>query len=294
MCLWSASTCVHWWWKECVSIYTSIKSDPNDSLELRGGLGSQSLFLQETGDTKGAFVTGSAPQSPTRFQSPLLFDTVQSWREQAQDKQESKVLDREVNYKLSRETQFQWYFIWVTVHADVYWNMFHRQHTQAPADSSPPSPRAPSRLACFQLLPPSSLVQSATLLLYGASGTLLTYITPSLLSYNLLPQFLAAFPSSAWESPLLPDQDLTTNLRFLLLSHSQAWPWEAGQRDDLLRDPQYQYTPFSFSDSPLPALGGLYFSGRRSLLNQRWVKISSQPQIFLSLWFKVNHWGWSF
>ena len=131
--------------------------------------------------------------------------------------------------------------------------MFHRQHTQAPADSSPPSPRAPSRLACFQLLPPSSLVQSATLLLYGASGTLLTYITPSLLSYNLLPQFLAAFPSSAWESPLLPDQDLTTNLRFLLLSHSQAWPWEAGQRDDLLRDPQYQYTPFSFSDSPLPA-----------------------------------------
>lgn len=167
--------------------------------------------------------------------------------------------------------------------------MFHRQHTQAPADSSPPSPRAPSRLACFQLLPPSSLVQSATLLLYGASGTLLTYITPSLLSYNLLPQFLAAFPSSAWESPLLPDQDLTTNLRFLLLSHSQAWPWKAGQRDDLLRDPQYQYTPFSFSDSPLPALGGLYFSGRRSLLNQRWVKISSQPQIFLSLWFKVNH-----
>lgn len=167
--------------------------------------------------------------------------------------------------------------------------MFHRQHTQAPADSSPPSPRAPSRLACFQLLPPSSLVQSATLLLYGASGTLLTYITPSLLSYNLLPQFLAAFPSSAWESPLLPDQDLTTNLRFLLLSHSQAWPWEAGQRDDLLRDPQYQYTPFSFSDSPLPALGGIYFSGRRSLLNQRWVKISSQPQIFLSLWFKVNH-----
>ena len=167
--------------------------------------------------------------------------------------------------------------------------MFHRQHTQAPAASSPPSPRAPSRLACFQLLPPSSLVQSATLLLYGASGTLLTYITPSLLSYNLLPQFLAAFPSSAWESPLLPDQDLTTDLRFLLLSHSQAWPWEAGQRDDLLRDPQYQYTPFSFSDSPLPALGGLYFSGRRSLLNQRWVKISSQPQIFLSLWFKVNH-----
>ena len=107
--------------------------------------------------------------------------------------------------------------------------MFHRQHTQAPADSSPPSPRAPSRLACFQLLPPSSLVQSATLLLYGASGTLLTYITPSLLSYNILPHFLATFPSNVWESPLLPDQDLTTNLRFLLPSHSQVWPWEAGK-----------------------------------------------------------------
>ena len=150
---------------------------------------------------------------------------------------------------------------------------FHRQHTQAPADSSPPSPKAPSRLACFQLLPPSPLLHSAALLPYAALGTLLTYIMPSLLSYNILPHFLAAFPSSAWESPLLPDQDLTTNLRFLLPSHSQVWPWEAGQRDDLLRDPQYQHTPFSFSDSPLPALGGLYFWGRRSLLNQRRVKI---------------------
>ena len=184
---------------------------------------------------KGAFVAGSAPQGPTRFQAPLLFDTLQSWREQEQDKQESKVLNREVNYKLSRGTQFQWYFIWVTVHADVYWNMFHLQHTQAPTDSSPPSPKAPSRLACFQLLPPSFLVHSAALLPYWALGTLLTYITPSLLSYNILSHFLAAFPSKAWESPVLPDQDLTTNLRFLLLSHSQAWPWEAGQRDDLLR-----------------------------------------------------------
>lgn len=145
-----------------------MKSDPNDSLEVRGGLGSGSLFLQTRNrGHKGAFVTGSAPQGPTRFQSPLssiLFNPegnrnrisrrVKFWIERL-------IINSAGELSLSG-ISFRSLFMLMYIET----HSFHRQHTQAPADSSPPSPEAPSRLACFQLLPAFSLLHSAALLPY--------------------------------------------------------------------------------------------------------------------------------
>ena len=214
MCLWSAGTCVHWWWKEHMSTYTSMKSDPNDPLEVRGGLGSWSLFLQTRNrGYKGAFVTGSAPQGPTRFQSPLFFDTLQFWREQEQDKQESKVLDREVNYKLSRGTQFQWYFIWATVHADVYWNTFlpSSAHTGTCwlITSLPQGPFKTGLLSATSTLPFASFCSSLALRSLGHSAYL----------YNA---FSAQLQHSTTFSCCLPKQCLGIPSPTRSRSHNQS------------------------------------------------------------------------
>ena len=47
-----------------------------------------------------------ALQGPAWFQFLLFFDTPQSLGEEGWDKKGNKVLDRKVNHKLGRETQF--------------------------------------------------------------------------------------------------------------------------------------------------------------------------------------------
>ena len=62
---------------------------------------------------------GKPPEGPARFQSPLFFDTTQSFGEQVLDVKRNNILGREVNHKLSRGVQFygdlvseQWLWGW--------------------------------------------------------------------------------------------------------------------------------------------------------------------------------------
>ena len=49
----------------------------------------------------------SALQNTSGFQSPLFFDTLQSWGEQVWDKKRNNVLDKEINMNLTEELSFR-------------------------------------------------------------------------------------------------------------------------------------------------------------------------------------------